>query len=63
MLNKADAVRDTATVRELAQHRGAVLTSTLTRQGLGELMERVAVTLGDPPRAAPTQVYEEWSPL
>ena len=63
VLNKADAVRDTATVRELAQHRGVVLTSTLTRQGLGELMERVAVTLGDPPRTAPTPAYEEWSPL
>jgi len=64
VLNKVDAVTDFATVRELARHRNALLTSTLDRRGIVELMERLEDALGAPPRRQGRgQTAEMWSPL
>jgi len=63
VLNKADAVTDFATVRELARHRDAVQTSTIDRRGILELMERLEETLHTPERErGGRQSAEAWSP-
>ena len=64
VLNKVDAITDPATVREVAAQRRALLTSSLTRQGLPELMATteaavLAARLRVPP---PAEVPPEWTP-
>ena len=63
VLNKIDAVTDFATVRELAQHRNAISTSTLDRRGILDLMEALEELLQAPPRriGGPPET-ETWSP-
>ena len=63
VLNKIDAVTDFATVRELAQHRNAILTSTLDRRGILDLMEALEELLQAPPRRrGGPSATETWSP-
>jgi len=66
VLNKSDAVKDRATVRELAHHRGGLLTSSLNRDGLPVLMTQMAEVLARPPLGSgysEKDANEEWSPL
>lgn len=64
VFNKIDAVKDLATVRELAQHRDAVLTSTLKRRGIVTLMEQLEAALtSGARREGGRKAPEAWSPL
>jgi len=70
VLNKCDAVQDPATVRELAAQHRALFTSTLTREGLLELVQRLETAVMSArvdkqaqaalPEEAPS---ESWSPI
>ena len=64
VLNKSDAIEDPAMVREVATTRRALVTSTLTRDGLPELMATTeAAVLSARLRAAQVTVKEEeWTP-
>ena len=64
VLNKCDAIQDPATVREVASTRRALLTSSVTREGLPDLMATIegavlAARLRVPP--AP-EAPPEWTP-
>lgn len=64
ILNKGDAIFDPATVREVTAVRRALVTSSLTRQGLGELMATTEVAvLAARARTEPEpEAPAEWSP-
>lgn len=66
VLNKCDDIRDPATVREIGGRERAVLTSTVTRQGLPELLvhlaESVAVARNVVIREAAEPAVELWAP-
>ena len=68
VLNKCDAITDPATVREVLAKNRALLTSSLTREGLPELMASIeAAVLQARAQAAlaPPKVpeVEVWSPI
>ncbi|MEY3011549.1 MAG: hypothetical protein RIT45_284 [Pseudomonadota bacterium] len=66
VLNKSDAVHDLATVRELCERRDAALVSAANRDGLPELLERLAETAllaRDQPSRRREPGPSTWSPL
>ena len=64
VLNKCDAIDDPATVREVASQRRALLTSSVTREGLPELMATVEAAVLAARQRVPhmTEIVEEWTP-
>ena len=73
VLNKSDAITDWPTVREVAAQHRALLTSTLTRDGLGDLMATLEVAVLQAREQAAREeaevaqdqrdAEETWSPL
>lgn len=71
ILNKCDAIRDPAAVREVAANFDATQVSALTRQGLPELLASLEVSvlaarqswLERQERQAQEESEQEWSPL
>ena len=64
VLNKCDAIDDPATVREVAAQRRALLTSTVTRAGLPELMATVEAAVLAARLRVPQvpEMAPEWTP-
>ena len=69
VLNKADSIHDPATAREVAGQRRALFTSTLTREGLPELMRELEVAIqaaqirSAEKKALEAAEPETWSPI
>lgn len=66
VLNKSDAVKDPPTIREIATQQRAMMTSTLTREGLPEFLSALESEVLGARLAAKLQEVESkeaWSPL
>ncbi len=66
VLNKSDAVTDPPTIREIAAQQRALMTSTVTREGLAEFLnalESQVLSARAAAKSLDNQQAEVWSPL